>query len=35
MMDESWVDEELVTPQAGGFYGSWIASPIQDPFKGG
>lgn len=35
MMDECWVDEELVTPQAGGFYGGWITSAIEGPFKGG
>jgi uncharacterized protein (DUF427 family) len=35
VMDECWVDEELVTPQAGGFYGGWIKSAIHGPFKSG
>jgi uncharacterized protein (DUF427 family) len=33
-MDECWLDEELVTPQEGGFYGGWITADIQGPFKG-
>jgi uncharacterized protein (DUF427 family) len=34
-MDACYVDEELVTPQPGGFYGGWITSEITGPFKGG
>ena len=34
-MDECYVDDELVTPQPGGFYGGWITSDIAGPFKGG
>lgn len=30
-----FVDEELVTPQPGGFYGGWITSNLEGPFKGG
>lgn len=33
-MDGCWVNEEPVTPQAGGFYGGWITSRVQGPFKG-
>ena len=33
-MDGCWVDGELVVPQPGGFYGGWITSGIQGPFKG-
>lgn len=33
-MDGCWVDEEPVKPQAGGFYGGWITSRVQGPFKG-
>lgn len=29
------VDGEIVTPQAGGFYGGWITSRLAGPFKGG
>jgi uncharacterized protein (DUF427 family) len=29
-----FVDGELVTPQAGGFYGGWITSHVVGPFKG-
>ena len=28
------VDDERVTPQAGGFYGGWITSDVEGPFKG-
>lgn len=28
------VDGEVVTPQAGGFYGGWITSRVVGPFKG-
>ena len=33
-MDACFVDDELVTPQAGGFYGGWITANIVGPFKG-
>jgi len=33
-MDACYVDDELVTPQPGGFYGGWITSDIVGPFKG-
>jgi uncharacterized protein (DUF427 family) len=32
--DEVSVDGEPVTPQPGGFYGGWITSEIEGPFKG-
>jgi uncharacterized protein (DUF427 family) len=34
-MDDCYVDEERVDPQAGRFYGGWITSDIKGPFKGG
>lgn len=34
-VDEAWVDDERVTPQAGDFYGGWITSDVSGPFKGG
>jgi uncharacterized protein (DUF427 family) len=34
-MDACFVDDELVTPQPGGFYGGWITSTVVGPFKGG
>ena len=34
-MDECFVDDELVTPQPGDFYGGWITSDVAGPFKGG
>jgi uncharacterized protein (DUF427 family) len=34
-VDACLVDEERVTPQAGDFYGGWITSDIEGPFKGG
>ena len=34
-MDACYVDDELVTPQEGDFYGGWITSEIAGPFKGG
>jgi len=34
-VDACFVDQERVTPQAGDFYGGWITSDIQGPFKGG
>ncbi len=33
-MDECSVDDEVVVPQAGGFYGGWITSRVVGPFKG-
>jgi uncharacterized protein (DUF427 family) len=33
-VDECWVDGERVVPQAGDFYGGWITSHVQGPFKG-
>ncbi len=33
-MDRCLVDGELVTPQAGGFYGGWITARVVGPFKG-
>lgn len=33
-MDRCTVDGEVVRPQAGGFYGGWITSEIEGPFKG-
>ena len=33
-MDECTVDGEIVRAQAGGFYGGWITSEIEGPFKG-
>lgn len=33
-MDGCWVNDEPVTAQAGGFYGGWITSRVQGPFKG-
>jgi len=34
LMDKCLVDNELVTPQPGGFYGGWITKDIVGPFKG-
>lgn len=34
-MDACYVDDELVQPQEGDFYGGWITSDIVGPFKGG
>lgn len=28
------VDDEVVTPQPGGFYGGWVTSRVTGPFKG-
>jgi uncharacterized protein (DUF427 family) len=33
-MDACYVDDELVTPQPGEFYGGWITKDIVGPFKG-
>ncbi len=34
-VDEAWVGDERVVPQAGDFYGGWITSRVVGPFKGG
>jgi uncharacterized protein (DUF427 family) len=34
-MDACLVGEEQATPQPGGFYGGWVTSWIEGPFKGG
>lgn len=34
-MDACYVDDELVVPQPGDFYGGWITSRVVGPFKGG
>lgn len=33
-MDACCLDDELVTPQPGPFYGGWITSDVVGPFKG-
>jgi len=33
-VDACSVDGEIVEPQPGGFYGGWITSDIEGPFKG-
>ena len=33
-VDAAWVGDEQVQAQAGDFYGGWITSDIQGPFKG-
>jgi uncharacterized protein (DUF427 family) len=33
-VDAAWVDDEQVQPQPGDFYGGWITSEIEGPFKG-
>ena len=33
-VDRCTVDGEVVTPQAGGFYGGWITARVVGPFKG-
>jgi uncharacterized protein (DUF427 family) len=33
-MDACFIDDERVTPQPGGFYGGWITSEVEGPFKG-
>lgn len=33
-VDRCLVDDEVVTPQAGGFYGGWITRRVVGPFKG-
>jgi len=34
LMDECRVGDEVVRPQPGGFYGGWITSDLDGPFKG-
>jgi uncharacterized protein (DUF427 family) len=34
LMDACYVNDELVTPQPGDFYGGWITADIVGPFKG-
>ena len=34
-VDACFVDEEQVVAQAGDFYGGWLTSDIEGPFKGG
>ena len=34
-VDEAWVDDSRVMPQAGDFYGGWITPDVRGPFKGG
>jgi uncharacterized protein (DUF427 family) len=33
-VDAAYLDEELVTPQPGAYYGGWITEEIKGPFKG-
>ena len=33
-MEGCWLDGEPVEPQPGGFYGGWISSDVEGPFKG-
>jgi uncharacterized protein (DUF427 family) len=33
-VDECWVGDERAEPQPGGFYGGWITSELDGPFKG-
>ena len=34
LMDACYVNDELVTPQPGNYYGGWITKDIVEPFKG-
>jgi uncharacterized protein (DUF427 family) len=34
LMDACYVNDELVTPQPGDFYGGWVTGDIVGPFKG-
>ena len=34
LMDAVWLAGERVLPQPGGFYGGWITSQVEGPFKG-
>jgi uncharacterized protein (DUF427 family) len=33
-VDAAYLDDELVTPQPGAYYGGWITEEIEGPFKG-
>jgi uncharacterized protein (DUF427 family) len=33
-LDRCTVDDEVVAPQAGGFYGGWVTRDVVGPFKG-
>ena len=33
-VDAAYLDDERVTPQPGAYYGGWITSEIEGPFKG-
>jgi len=33
-VDAAYLDDELVTPQPGAYYGGWITEEIKGPFKG-
>ena len=33
-VEECWVGDERVVPQAGDFYGGWITQNLRGPFKG-
>jgi uncharacterized protein (DUF427 family) len=33
-VDAAYLDDELVTPQPGAFYGGWITEDLEGPFKG-
>ena len=33
-VERCWVDDEVVQPQEGSFYGGWITSDVRGPFKG-
>ncbi len=35
LMDRCLVDDEVVEPQPGGFYGGWVTEGLVGPFKGG
>jgi uncharacterized protein (DUF427 family) len=35
LVDECWVDDERAKAQPSGFYGGWITSDLDGPFKGG
>ena len=33
-VDAAYLDDELVRPQEGSFYGGWVTSEIEGPYKG-
>ena len=33
-VDACYLDDELVTPQGGSFYGGWVTAEIEGPYKG-